>query len=260
MKLGVCTSPENNALAAQAGFDYIECALNGIAAMPDAEFAQLKHSVPSMPLPILKCNCFLPGNIKITGPDVSETAWESYLEKALSRAHDIGVKLLVLGSGAARQVPDGWAFESAWRQLSAFLKLAHVYAEKYDMDIVLEPLRRKECNFLNLVSEATILSALENLPRINVLGDSFHMICCHEPWNALEHAGERLHHVHISCPLPDLSSRVYPAPGDGADYEGLIQTLKSMHYQGDISVEAGCKDFVADGAQAVKCLKPLMAE
>ncbi len=258
MRLGLCTSPANSELAARLGYDYIEGNLSQIAGMEEAEFEALAEKAPGLPAPILKCNCFLPGHIKLTGPDADPEKWADYLEIAFSRAHRLGVKLAVLGSGGARGVPAGWEFSQAWRQIADFLRLANQYGEKYDIDIALEPLRARECNILNYVSEGVLLSAVLNLPRVYTLADTFHMVCGNEPMESLKNAGKALRHVHISHPLPDLSSRDYPRPGDGVDYAAIFSILRDMGYAGDVSIEAGTQDMEKDAAAAFALLKPLL--
>ena len=255
MKLGLCTGPENIALAAELGFDYVEIGLSALAAMEEADYQALVKKKDSFAIPVLCCNGAIPGDVKTTGPDACEEKQRAYLEKAFSRASSLGVKTVVYGSGASRGVPEGWKFFDAWQQIIAFLKLAAEYCEKYDIRIAIEPLRRKECNIVNLVSEGLLLSAAVDHPRIGVLGDTFHMLSSAEPYQALANAGDRLYHVHISHSLPDLSGRIYPAEGDGEDYAGIFDTLRAMGYEGGVSVEAGCKDVRADGENAIRCLK-----
>lgn len=255
MKLGLCTNPDNVAIAAELGFDYVEIGLSALAAMEEKDYQALLAKKDGFAVPILCCNGALPGTVKTTGPDANEAQQRAYLEKAFSRASALGVKTVVYGSGASRGVPEGWKHTDGWKQIVAFLKLAAEYCEKYDIRIAIEPLRRKECNIVNLVSEGTLLSAMVDHPRIGVLGDSFHMISSAEPYQALSYAGEKLYHVHISHSLPDLSGRIYPACGDGEDYAALFDTLRAMDYQGGVSIEAGCNDLRTDGAEALRCLK-----
>ncbi len=255
MKLGLCTSFQNVSLAAELGFDYAECALNALAAMPENEYQQLLTDAKDFPIPVSKCNCLLPGDIPVVGPDADEQVQRAYLEKAFSRADALGITVAVFGSGKARSVPAGWTYGEAWRQLAAFLNLLAEYGDKYGVTIAIEPLRRKECNIINLVSEGTAMAALANHPRIGVLGDTFHMNVGAEPYEALAHADALLKHIHVSHTLPDHSGRVYPADGDGEDYASLFETLKAMQYQGDVSIEAGCKDLRTEGAAALECLK-----
>ena len=258
MLLGVCTKPENVWIAAQAGFDYVECGLSALHAMPEDAYQALLKQKDAFPIPVLKCNGFMPGDVHPVGPQAREEKRRAYTEKALSRAHALGIRLAVFGSGAARAVPAGWSHDEAWRQIVAFLKLTAEYGEKYDIDIAIEPLRRQECNILNLVSEGTAAAAVVNDRRVGVLGDTFHMRSSFEPWDALTYAGKKLKHIHISHTLPDLSKRVFPASGDGEDYAEIFETLRAMDYPGDVSVEAGCDDLLKDGRKAVACLKPLM--
>ena len=156
----------------------------------------------------------------------------------------------MFGSGGARGVPEGFSYAEAWRQIASFLRRAAVYGRKYGIAVAIEPLRREECNILNYVSEAVLLSALLDLPEIGALGDTFHMRSGAEPWPALTQAGERLLHVHVSHELSDLSGRVFPSEGDGT------AALRAGGYAGDVSVEAGTTDFAADAARAVRCLRP----
>ena len=255
MKLGVCTSFDKMELAAEIGFDYMECGISSLAAMSEKDFRELAARKGSFPIPVTKGNGFLPGDLKVTGPDCDEQAQRAYLDKAFSRAQSIGVKIIIFGSGAARRVPEGWSHHMAWQQIAEFLEIVEEYAAKYDIHVALEPLRRKECNILNFVSEALVVSALTKLPHIGVLGDTFHMLSGGEPWETMAHAGDKLWHVHISHELPDLSNRIYPFENDGTDYEGIFKVLKDMDYAGDVSIEAGCEDFAKEGAEAVKVLR-----
>lgn len=259
MKLGVCTSPENVFMAAAAGFDYVECALNTLAAMEEDKYLELLHSSSDFPIPISKCNCLLPGDVKAVGPDVSPQKLCAYLDHAFSRASRLGIKLAVFGSGKARSYPEDASFGNPMQQLADCLHLMAQYGDKYDIDIAIEPLRPQECNLVNLVFEATIMAIAVNHPRIGVLGDTFHMLSSHEPWQNLANARHKLYHMHISHTLPDLSGRVYPRCGDGEDYAAVIRILREMGYRGDMSVEASTKAFSSDAIEAVLCLKPMLA-
>ena len=254
MKLGLCTAPENTALAAELGFDYVECGLSALAALTEEEYQSLLSQKPSFAVPITHCNGFLPGTVKTTGPDVSQAQQREYLQTAFSRASALGVGTVVYGSGASRGVPEGWSHVEAWKQIIDFLKLAAEYAEKYGITIAIEPLRRKECNIVNLVSEATLLAAAVHHPRVGALGDTFHMRSSYEPYQALTYAGEALRHVHISHTLPDMSRRIFPAEGDGEDYQAIFAALLEGGYDARVSVEGGCDNFAEDAPKAYHAL------
>jgi hypothetical protein len=57
-----------------------------------------------LPCPVV--NCFVPGDLKITGPDADESRLEQYVSTALDRAREARVDTIVFGSGAARYIPD----------------------------------------------------------------------------------------------------------------------------------------------------------
>ena len=256
MLLGVCTGFENRQAAFEAGFDYLECSVSAAAGMDEGAFKKLIRQ--DFPLPVLRANGMVPGNIKICGPDADECVQREYLSKAFSRIHALGVEIAVFGSGAARNVPQGFPFAQAWRQIIHFLETAAEIAEKNALRIAVEPLRRQESNIINLVSEGVLLSALVHAPQIGVLGDTFHMLSVGEPLDALSNAGERLLHMHVSRPLEGLRGREYPYAGDGEDYSGILKVLNQMHYRGTISIEANVNDFSTEAPRAVECLKPLM--
>lgn len=258
MKLGLCTDFENLAIAAKAGFDYVECGLSKLAAMPREEYEALLEKKAAFPVPVTKANLFLPREVKPLGPDACEKVQREYLEPAFSRANAVGIKLVVFGSSGARNVPEGWSTARAWRQLADFLELVAEYAEKYDIVLALEPLRTGESNILNYVTEGTALCGIVNHPRITVLGDTYHMILGGEPWEHLTRAGEKLSHMHIGHTLKETKGRIFPARGDGEDYSEVLNVLKNMGYKGDVSIEAGFSDLEKDAVEAAACLRPLL--
>ena len=260
MKIGVCTGLKNISAAAEAGFDYIEPSLTSLEKMTDAEFAYAA-SLPR-PIPVLRANGLLPGELKVTGPSVDFGAIRAYLDLAFARASKLGIGIAVFGSGKARAVPEDFPFSEAWLQLSSFLSVAAEFGEKYSVSVAIEPLRRQECNILNLVSEAVALAAFTGKERIGVLGDTFHMLSSGEPLGALVRAGGLLSHIHISHPLEGLTGRDYPREGDGSEdsYLELFSVLKSAGYKGYVSLEAGSRDFASEGPAAASLLHRLASE
>lgn len=250
IRLGVCTSAEHADLLAGIGFDYIELGLSGIAALSEEEFAALAEKMDSCPIRAEAYNGMLPQTVRITGTNVSASQQHEYLELAFSRARRLGGSVVSFGSAGARNVPDGFPIDMAWRQIVNFLRLAERHAANYDITMAIEPLRRKECNIINYVSEGVLLSSLHQLPHIRVLGDTFHMAMGSEPLSALTLAGEMLAHVHTANAI----GRKFPAQGDGEDYEGIFRALLEGGYDARISVEGGCDDFEKDARAAYRVL------
>lgn len=257
IRLGICRNPEDAQLIGEMGFDFIEVGLSWLHDLSDEEYARQLEIMKDAPIGVEACNGMLPGRVRVTGPDVDEVQIRAYLEKAFARAHEMGVKVVVFGSGAARGVPEGWPQDEAWRQIARYLTIAEEYCAKYDIEIAIEPLRRAECNIMNLVTEGTMMSALLNLPHIGTLGDTHHMLCGHEPFSALTQAGKLLKHVHISHSMGNEGGRDYPAPGDDNDYDVIFEALKAGSYDARVSIEAGCNDLAVDGAKAFEVLDAL---
>ena len=254
IRLGVCTSPENINLIADAGFEYIEIGFAWLHGLSEEDFQKALETVRAAKIKVEAANGMLPGTLKVVGPDADEAAIREYLEKAFARGKEIGVKTVVFGSGASRGVPEGFPQDEAWRQIARYLEIASEYCDKYEIDLAIEPLRRVECNIMNLVTEGTLMAALIKHPRIGVLGDTHHMACGHEPWSAFTQAGKLLKHVHISHSMGNEKGRDYPAPGDDGDYKEIFDVLKACGYEGRVSIEAGCKDLKEDAPKAYKAL------
>lgn len=254
LRLGICDRVSNIDVIADAGFDYLEIGLGTLARLTEEEFERDMAHVRAAKIKVEACNGMVPADIKLTGPEADEKVIREYLELAFSRAAKIGVRVIVFGSSTARNVPEGFPHEKGWRQIADFLRMSSEYAVKYDLDVVIEPLRRFETNILNLVSEATILASVLQLPRIGVLGDTYHMVACAEPYDAFGYAGDLLGHVHI-C---NAMTRRYPVPGDDGDYEDVFRALKKCGYTGRVSVEARYDSMEKEAAPAYIRLREAM--
>jgi len=244
----MCCDLNKSQLVASAGFDYIESALTGMVSANEDDFQKTMERLKSSGLQAEAANLFLPGNLKLTGPDADPKAVEEYLSTCFDRATLLGVKIQVFGSGGARNVPEGCPIETAMAQLVQFLKISSSYAGKYGIKIAIEPLNKKECNIINTVSEAIALSDMVNMPNVGVLADWYHMRTDNEGCEGILAAKEKLLHCHIAKP----EGRTYPLPEDGEDYSVFFESLKQIGYGGRISVEAN-----GDEADFKKCYETL---
>ena len=242
---GICTSPDNAAVMAEAGFDYVEgsCQAYFRGREGDDAFAGLDAYRDDCPLPIPTCNLLVPGDLKIVGPDRDAAALHEYMANLLRRAGAAKVEKVVFGSGAARKVPDGVDREKARKQIIAFLKDAAPMAERAGVTIVIEPLHRGECNIINTVGEGMDYVRAVGSERVKILVDSYHFWVEKEPLANVRAAGKDLVHVHVA----DEKGRLAPAPdGEGPErYHSLFSTLKQIGFDGRISIE-GKVDFEPD--------------
>ncbi len=254
LRLGICDKPCNIDIIADAGFDYLEIGMAWLSQLSEERYQEALAQVRASRINVEACNGMVPADIKLTGPDVDEAVIREYLDRAFARVTEIGARVIVFGSSFARNVPEGFEHSKAWRQIVDFLKIASEYAVKFDVDVVIEPLRRFETNIINLVSEATILASILQLPRIGVLGDTYHMVASSEPYSAFSHAGNLLRHVHI-C---NSATRRYPIEGDNGDYEEVFRELKKCGYTGRVSIEARYDSMEKEAAPAYRRLSEAM--
>ena len=248
-RLGICTAAQYAPQMKQIGFDYIELAMSATAKLTEAEFAETKRIIKDCGLPCEAMNGMLPPEVRVTGTNVQAQKIHDYLDLAFSRAHELGVKVVVFGSGGARKLPDGMRHADGYNYLSAYLELASDIAAPYGISIAIEPLRAAECNIINHVAEAQWLAKKVMRSNVGALADLYHMMAGNEDSSAV---GMKRQGSVIHCHIADRANRAYPAANDGSqkDYAEFFAQLKKVNYAGRVSIEGGCKDFEADAKAA----------
>ena len=251
MRFGVCAGAEKAEALARIGYDFIELSAAGDL-MPyddEATWQPAAARLNALPLPVESFNSFVRTG-KIVGPDADFNTLYHYVYTALERASDVGGKIIVFGSGGARNVPDGFMPDEASEQLLAFLNLCADASDEMGVTVVIEPLQKAESNIINRVSEAALLVRHIARPGVQALGDTFHMEREDEPLSALVDARDVLAHVHVA----DTNRR---APATGTyDYVALFRALKEADYDGRVAVECSWgEDFAGEAARALVKLK-----
>lgn len=234
LMFGLCASPEKAEKLKAVGFSFIEGGVGSFLKpdTPDADYAPQLAKLRACALPIRSCNGFIPSKFKLTGPDLAHDAALDYAAKACERADAIGIPFIVLGSGGARKIPDGFDHEKGNAQFIEFCKKLGDRIAKRNVTIVLEPLNKGETNLLNSVAEGVgFVDAIQS-PRVQLLADFYHMMRENEGPESIRKAGARLRHCHIA----ELEKRM--APGTkGEDFTGFLKALKDIGYVGGVSCE-----------------------
>jgi sugar phosphate isomerase/epimerase len=254
MKIGVCGGPGIAAEAARAGFDYFEWSVQTFL-QPRAEradFLRALEQVRAAALPCEVCNCFLPGDLKVVGPQVDLAAVERYVTVACERAGEAGVKIIVFGSGGARMVPEGFDRGQAETQLAGFLRLVAPPAQRHGVAIAVEPLRRAECNIFNTVSECATAVRAAQSPAIRLLADSYHWAHNGETAADIVAAASLLRHMHVAT----QANRRAPGTEPCQALTAFLETVRSIDYRGGISFEGRLGDPAAELPLAAGILRP----
>ncbi len=256
MRIGVCVGTRyDDMLKAKAlGYDYVESHCQEIAAMSDEELEKYKNSG----VKILAACCFI--GLKVIGKGKDEKAIDAYLSEMFRKTHYLGLEYLVFGSGASRKMypEDGLTVDEAREQIAQFLSKSVVpLCEKYNMTVVIEPLRKEECNVISTVPEAIEVAKKVDSEYIKVLADVRHMVAGNDPLEDLAKYGEYLRHGHTSNPYPPAETgknRIFPKKGDGFNQDDFFLPMIAAGVE-HISIEADLINFDDDAAGAIEVLK-----
>ena len=257
MQLGICADPAIMAgLSQPFPFDFIEGHVQNFLKpeAADAEFsfnaAALRNCARSMPA----ANCFLPADLKITGPSINYPRLDHYAATAFRRANEIGMTVIVVGSAGARMVPEGFSTAHAFEQFVDILRHFAPVAQAEGVTLVVEPLNRGECNLVNTILEGAEVVERVAHPHVKLLVDIFHMLRNGEAADDILKVGHLVHHAHIA------ENKDRAAPGvNGDDLRPFYRALRSSGYGGRLTIEAVWTDLAAQVNPAVAALKMQMA-
>jgi sugar phosphate isomerase/epimerase len=252
MRFGICASVESLGLAAEAGCDYIEPAIAALApGKADSDFAPVRRQFETFAIKPEAFNCFIPGNLKITGPSIDSSALSAHVQVACQRAAQVGGRVIVFGSGGARGVPEGFPRDRALDQIVAFLRMAGDHAADSGIVIAIEPLRAAECNIIHFVSEAVDIARRVDHPAVQVLADGYHVWQGSEPLGNIAAAGPLLAHTHIA----EAVGRRAPQRGDGTDYQAFFAAIKQAGFDGRCSIECRWDDCPSQAPAGIRLLR-----
>lgn len=249
MKIALCNEvlrdmdfPSQCAYAAALGYDAIELAPFTLSDEPHLlstkERAAVRRAASDAGVEIISLHWLLvaPEGLSINTPDDAVRARTvDVMRRLIGLCADLGGSVLVHGSPAARQIPDGEdAKPYRQRARDTFAAIAED-AEAAGMIYCIEPLAARETNFLNRLNDAAAIIDAIGSPAIRTMIDT----CS---------AG-----VTESLPLPDLIARWIPTglighiqvndtnhkgPGQGLiHFAPIFKTLLDVGYEGAVAVE-----------------------
>jgi len=255
MKFGVCAGYQEVATLQARPFDYLEENVQRflVPEQPQERFEEILREVQSLGLPIEACNSMLPGDMLLIATPlqhVDTVRLERYIKTMLQRAEQVGVRVIVFGSGQARACPAGYDHADAVHQLGMYLATWSEWGREYGVSIALEPLRYEETNILNTVTEGGTLVTKHSHSGATLLIDTYHMACNEEkptdilPWTSL------ISHVHVA------EQRDRAAPGHyGEDLRPYFSALHQGNYDSRISIECRWQDFANEVGPAIETVR-----
>lgn len=255
MKIGLCAGLADLERAKAVGFDYVELPVRDIAKLTEPDFAAAveRHARIGLPTPV--ANNFLPADLKITGPAIDRARQEAYLELALARMAKLGVSIVVLGSGDARRVPEGFDATAAFDQLVDFARRAAAIARARGITIVVEPLRKQETNIIHTAKEGLAWVRAVSDRNFRLMVDFYHLASEGEDPDILLEARNHVLHYHMANP----KGRVFPLDAAEHDYARFFQRVREIGPRGGMSVEAKpVTSLEADGPRSIALLRDLL--
>lgn len=250
MRFGVCISPDQIKTVAAAGFDF--CELPARAVLPfddDATALPALRAIAAAPIRPESFNVLVPGDIPLCGPHADLEVLRAYLRRAFSRMASLGAVIAVLGSGAARRIPDGWSRNRALDQLADAVALAGDEASRHGITLALEHLNRQECNVFNTVGECAAFIHERGLRDVRLLADLYHIEVEREPLDAVASAMPQVVHVHVAG-----GGRQSPDT-PGYDYAGFMRVLRAAGYDARISAECSWQNLAEQAPVALAFMK-----
>ena len=243
----VCDYPAVAKKVRAAGCDILEVGAPHIAAMTDAQLAELKAAAEDNGL-ILTTNIGPSKDQDLASPDpaIRKNGLE-FLTGVLRAMDKIGSKSLV---GAMYSFwPCDFKYtdkEAAWDTSIAEMKKLAAVAEDLGIDLCQEVLNRFETYIMTNAAEGVEYCKRVDSPRCKVLLDTFHMNI--EEDNipaAIRLTGDYLGHIHVGEANRKL-------PGQGSlDWKAIAAAVHDVHYDGNVVMEP----FLLKGGSVGKDIK-----
>lgn len=234
--LGIVATIEKDSLINISGFELMGASVGKMIApsLSEEKFKQNLNTIGKLKTKLYMCNVMFPGEMKIAGPTVNEAKVLAYVDQLFQRAQRAEVSLIVLGSGAARRLPEDYDVKKATMEFVSLCNKIAVIAAKYKVKVALENLQHTETNFINTVKSAAEIVRSVNHPNFKLNADIFHMRREHESPQNIVDAGDLL----IHCEIAENDERTLPGI-KGDDFTAYLQALKKANYKGPVFVEAG---------------------
>lgn len=253
IKVGVCGDISSIKIAEKAGYAYLECAFQNFAKMSEEEFEKALKHLEGANIRVEACNGYFSSDIALIGDKVDFKFIEEYSRRGMERVSKLGCKVVVIGSGGARRIPEGVPFEEGFNQFARVVAFCADIAKEYDIQIVVEPLNRNETNLINTVTDGLELCKRLNHKNVKALADFYHVFRNGENLDAVINSNGLLAHTHLAR---DNEDRRTPRAENKETCEKIADALKKIGYNGRISLECVFEaDYEADITAAREIMK-----
>lgn len=256
-KLGIVAPIEQDSLIYAAGFRMIGENVSKMIspALTEEQFKLNLSKIKAAKTKLFLCNVFFPSRIKIAGPDVNRKLVLNYADSVFLRAKKANIPFIILGSGGARRLPEGYNQRKAQDDFVILCKELAVLAKKHEIMIAIESLEATETNFLITLKSAAEVVRAVNHPNFKLNADIFHMMREGESAQSIVEAGDIL----VYCEIAEKQKRSLPGV-HGDDFKPYLRALKKVNYTGHIFIEGNTSNPAKDIPLSFKYLTKQLEE
>ena len=255
--IGIVSPLEQDSLAYASGFRMLGETVGRMLSpsLTEEQFQLNLSKIKKAKCKLFLCNVFFAGGIKIAGPAVDEPRVLGYADTVFSRAKRAGIPFIVLGSGGARRIPDGYDAQKAQADFVLLCRKLAIVAHKYGIMIALESLEAAETNFIITLKSAAEVVRAVNHPNFKLNADIFHMLREGESPQSIIDAADVL----VYCEIAEKLKRSLPGVM-GDDFKPYLRALRKANYKGYIFIEGNTSNPGNDMPLSFKYLTKQLKE
>jgi len=251
MRIGCVGTADRIEDIAKIGFDFVELSLKALLGDED-KIQQMEALLKKTGLKAETFNCFFPKEVQLVGAGVDKALIRKTTEDNIRLIQRFGGDLVVIGSGGARKIPEGYTKKDALESFGEALNNCCELCGKEGITVTVEPLRRSETNFINTIRDAMEMVDYLKNPYLSYMVDFFHFAVNGEDLADLDPLKGKLKHAHLARPNED---RQPPVKEDEKTVRLWAEKLKELDYHDRLVFE--CR-YQPDFMTAMKDAIPMI--
>lgn len=236
MQYSCCAEVEDLDAVAKSGFDGIVLRGSYLAFCQDDEILRLKEKLQGLGLKAHSVNAFCPPDVKLTGPEYDQATLQDYTKRLSKNAAQLGIRCIGIGSPNSRQLPAGYSQALAKSQWENAITTIAAICAPYGMEVLIEPLCTRECNWITNLSEAVSFLHQFQLEQVGLVFDLYHACVMKDDPSSLLSALPYIKVVHIA--QDHQKQKYFPLTGMEATFKPYCAILRDGGFQGEFAVEA----------------------
>jgi hypothetical protein len=244
--IGIVSNFENDSLLHANRYRYLVESISKCLSPKSVSEEQFQNNLTTfkkLKMNLYAVNIFMPGDMKVVGPDVKEEVILSYVEEVFKRCR------------AARRVPDNFDRLKARQQFVSVAKKIAAVAKNYNVVLALENLNSTETNFITTLQQALDMVKEVNHPNFRLCADIYHMLKEGEKPNVITSTKKYLVH----CDIAERDGRTPPG-SRGEDFTPYLKALKEINYTGKIIMECRWGNLAGEAKPAYEFLQGQIAQ